>query len=345
MRVAFLSVGDPTRQTGGYLYHARVFAGLRERGIDLVEVSAGAAGLAAQRANAPAFGQQFDPRPFDLVVVDALARAVCAPWLDQWRAARPLVALVHELPSVAHPDAANRALEAALLRADRLIAVSAHGAAILVQRGVEAARIEIVAPGCDRLAHTMAANQTVAPRRVICVAQWIARKGITTLVAAWGLLAPQDAVLELIGETDADAPYQAEVTAALAHLPAPARVVVRGVIADAALTEAYANAACFALPSCYEGYGMAFAEALVAGLPIIACPVGPVTALVGAAGLFVPPHDPAALSAALERILAEPQLRRRLAAAARQRATEIPTWAQTTERFQWVLEAASACRR
>ena len=99
LRVAFVTVGDTSRLTGGYLYNARVVAGLRQQGIAVEEVVASGASRTEQEASASRF--DFDPRRFDVLVVDALARVVCAPHLDSWRETRPVVAMVHELPSVA----------------------------------------------------------------------------------------------------------------------------------------------------------------------------------------------------------------------------------------------------
>ena len=63
----------------------------------------------------------------DVIVVDALARIACAPWIERWQMARPLVTLVHELPSVASGDTASadeQEAEARILAADALIS---HG--------------------------------------------------------------------------------------------------------------------------------------------------------------------------------------------------------------------------
>jgi glycosyltransferase involved in cell wall biosynthesis len=349
MRLAFITVGNARRHTGGYLYHARVFAGLRSQGFTIDEISASAAPLADQLAVAAAFGTTFDPQPYDAVVIDALARGVCGAWIEHWRAIRPVVALVHQLPSVAEADRAQiereQALEAPLLAADRLIAVSQHGRDMLIDRGVPAARIAVVSPGFDRLPvepvqvpYQRLPNQ---PLRVLCVAQWIARKGLTTLIRAWQQLAPVGAVLELIGETDADPDYARQVAKLLAALPAE-QVIVRGPVADEVLQQAYRGADLFVLPSRFEGYGMVYAEALAHGLPIVACNVGPVPALITAqAGVFVPPDDPAALAQALDRLLHDPSTRDRLASGALQRAAALPSWADTTRLFAQAITEAS----
>lgn len=341
MRFAFITVGDPRRLTGGYLYHARVFAGLRARGIDIVELIGGPADPAQQRAHAATFSATFDPRDFDVVVVDALACPLVADWLDQWRAVRPLVGMVHELPSVAGTAGVDPAWEAPLLRADRLITVSAHGQAILHYRGAPAERIRIVTPGYDRLPPPAAPPATRGPLRALCVAQWIPRKGIHDLIAAWTARPRPAAVLDLIGETAADPQYTAGVRAAIARAPKGA-IRVHGAVSDAELERAYQTSAFFVLPSRYEGYGMVFAEALAYGLPVVACAVSPVKELVGAAGLFAPPADPAALATVLDRILSDAVLRAELAQAATERVAALPSWKDATVGFLDVLQDALA---
>ena len=342
MRVAFVTVGDTSRLTGGYLYHARVFAGLREGGIEVETFVASGASPAEQAAVAPRFGSRLDPRHFDVLIVDALARIVCAPWLDRWRALSPVVAIVHELPSVAASTSRNRRLEEPLLRADRLITVSGHGWSVLRSRGVPAGRIRVVPPGFDRLLSPDAGAEPAvsndASTRVLCVAQWIPRKGILDLVRAWAVHERPGATLELIGETDADTVYAASVHATITNVT-DASIAVSGPVDDVTLGAAYAAADLFALPSRYEGYGIVYAEALAYSLPIIACDVGPVPELVGGeAALLVQPGDVEALSETLDLLLGDPALRSRMSAAAHRRANHLPRWQDAVTAFRRALE-------
>jgi glycosyltransferase involved in cell wall biosynthesis len=345
LHIAFITVGDLTRRTGGYLYHDEVHTRLRRQGHRVTAIVAGAADAAAQHAAAAHLGALVDPAAFDVLVVDALARIACAPWIAVWQAQRPLVAMIHELPSIAGGPAApdDQNAEAALLRADRLIAVSAHGATTLLERGAAPERITIASGGFDRLtawrgATNAGGSRAATPHTALCVAQWIPRKQIRELVHTWGMAAPEGWRLELVGETHADAEYAAAVHAAIGATAAP--VIVRGAVDDAALAAAYASADLFVLPSRFEGYGIVFAEALAYGLPIIACASGPVPELVGAAALLTPPDDLQALAAALRRLTGDAALREQLAAAARTRAAALPTWNDTTAQYLNALEEA-----
>jgi len=66
----------------------------------------------------------------------------------------------------------------------------------------------------------------------------------------------------------------------------------------------FARADVFAHCSKEEGMGQVVAEAMFAGVPVVACAAGGVPEVVGDAGILVPPGDPVALRAALRRALA-----------------------------------------
>jgi glycosyltransferase involved in cell wall biosynthesis len=83
----------------------------------------------------------------------------------------------------------------------------------------------------------------------------------------------------------------------------------------------YARAAVVACPSRREGFGMSCLEAMSYGAPVVASGVGGLLDLVvdGETGVLVPPRDVAALRAALAGLLADPERRRRLGTAGRER--------------------------
>ena len=306
------------------------------------EVVASGAAPEEQAAAAPGF--DLDPRQFDMIVIDALARIVCAPHLDAWREKTPIVAMVHELPGIASPESAERErrFEGPLLRSDLLVSVSDHGKSILENLGVSAGRISVVPPGTDHLMNEKVQNSAEEDEtvRALCVAQWIPRKGILGLVRAWNSRERPDAKLTLIGETGANREYAAAVRFAIADGP-ESSITVAGPVDDEELLRAYAEADFFALPSRYEGYGLVYAEALASGLPIVACEVGPVPELVGEdAALLVPVGDTGALAGALDRLIRDASLRARMSEAACRQARTLPRWDQAVSGFYEALQAA-----
>jgi len=120
-------------------------------------------------------------------------------------------------------------------------------------------------------------------------------------------------------------------------------VILAGERPQAQLTAEYAAADCFVLPSFHEGYGMAFAEALAHGLPVVAARAGAVPDTVPeSAGLLVPPGDVEALAAALRRIITDDELRRRFAGGARAAGAALPGWSETVRRWEAAFDRLAA---
>ena len=89
----------------------------------------------------------------------------------------------------------------------------------------------------------------------------------------------------------------------------------------------YDRADAFVLATRQETYGMAVAEALAHGLPVVSTKTGAIAGLVGdVAGFVVEPGDSAAFTAALTNVLEDPRLRGQLAEGARRRRIRLPTW-------------------
>jgi glycosyltransferase involved in cell wall biosynthesis len=94
----------------------------------------------------------------------------------------------------------------------------------------------------------------------------------------------------------------------------------------------YERAAVVCVPSRREGVGLAAREAMAYGRPVVATAVGglPDAITDGETGLLVPPRDPEALRAAIERLLNDRELRVRLGAAAREHAERELSWTRAT---------------
>src|SRR5213078_762420 len=99
-----------------------------------------------------------------------------------------------------------------------------------------------------------------------------------------------------------------------------------------------------ALPSTIEGLPLVILEAMARGRPVVATPVGGTPELVvdGETGLLVPPRDPAALAAALQRVLEDRDLADRLGEAGRRRVSERFTLEGMTRRMLELYDEVAA---
>lgn len=233
------------------------------------------------------------------------ADVVHAHWL-----ASGAVALLCGKPFVVQPwgtdlELARRMpwLARGVLRRAR-VAVCASGALAEAARGLGARDVRVIPTGVDVPAEP---GEEAYPPEILFVGRLSAEKGILELVEA-----SRGLPLVVVG----DGPLRDRVPGAL------------GFVDHRELGAHYARAAVVACPSLREGYGMACLEAMAYGKPVVASAVGGLRDLVvdGETGLLVPPGDPAALRAALERLLGDPELRRRLGAAARERARTAFSW-------------------
>ena len=138
-----------------------------------------------------------------------------------------------------------------------------------------------------------------------------------------GRLSPEKGIRELVAAADGhplvvagDGPLRKEVPGALGFVP------------HDELERLYGRAAVVACPSHREGFGVVCAEAMAYGRPVVAGDVGGLRDLVvhEETGLLVPPRDVGALREAIERLLADRELRRRLGEAGRARIAEHFTW-------------------
>jgi glycosyltransferase involved in cell wall biosynthesis len=116
-----------------------------------------------------------------------------------------------------------------------------------------------------------------------------------------------------------------------------------GFVAPSELGPYYERAAVVVCPSRREGYGVVAREAMAHGRPVVASAVGGLLDAIedGVTGLLVPPRDPRALRAAVERLLVDDELRDRLGTNARLRAQATLSWEATTRETVAAYRAAS----
>ena len=108
-------------------------------------------------------------------------------------------------------------------------------------------------------------------------------------------------------------------------------MTITGRVSKEELVRLYNQAEVFVSPSLYEGFGLPAAEAMACGAPIVATTAGAFPEVIedGVSGLLVPPGDTRALADAIERVLGDGLLQRRLGREGRQRIVEQFSWRET----------------
>jgi glycosyltransferase involved in cell wall biosynthesis len=199
---------------------------------------------------------------------------------------------------------AFRFVERALARrAARIIAITASLARFQVERvGLPAAKVEVIHYGLDDLPQAWGENppDPVVPdaRVLLCVCRLERQKGVDVAIRA--LREIPDAQLVVLGE----GPQRGELEQLARELDV--NVYLPGRVPDVAAWLRRAHL--LVHPVRWEGFGLALLEGMLASLPVVATNVSSIPEIVadGETGLLVPPDDPGALAAAVNRVLADP---------------------------------------
>jgi glycosyltransferase involved in cell wall biosynthesis len=335
----FAIPGDLNSLTGGFIYDKRVIEAL-QNGIMPVrplpwpagfpfpttsDLTCVAASLAALPDNS-------------VVLIDGLAFGAL-PALMMAEADRlRLIALVHHplgYETGLSPDMRRGLIESerrALPAARRIVTTSTTTAQILIADfGVPRRQLTIALPGSDPPLKAYRPQQTDTPT-LLSVGAIIPRKGHEFLIEALDRIADLSWQCIIVGSLDRDPQAVAQLRARIAASTVASRIRLAGEIAD--VQPLYAQADIFVLASHYEGYGMAFAEALRHGLPIIGTTGGAIPEVVPVtAGLLTAPGDASQLAAAMRAVLTDSSLRKSLADGARQAAKALPSWYETASVF------------
>jgi phosphatidyl-myo-inositol dimannoside synthase len=195
-----------------------------------------------------------------------------------------------------------------LVRRARAVVCSSRALADAA-RELDAREVSLIAPGVD-VPDTV--GEPEEPPHVLYVGRLSEEKGVRELAEA-----TQGLPRVVVG----DGPLRRLFPDAVGFVP------------RSALGPYYERAAVVVCPSRREGYGAVAREALAHGLPVVATAVGGLPDVVrdGETGLLVPPQDPAALRAALERLLGDAQLRRDLGSNGRELAASELSWRVATD--------------
>jgi len=243
-----------------------------------------------------------------------------------------------------HPAFRLTQVAATARAADRLLVLNDGDRAFAIERHWKPeSAIDVVPHGVSRRFFENPPSAS-APRGrgILFCGTWTPVKGVTYLADAFGRLVRGGRRVNLTILGGAVPPAVIES----AFLPeARELLTIVDRVPEDAVMSAYREHDVLAWSSTYEGFGMVLVEAMSQRLPIVATPAGCASSLIQheRTGLSVPPRDPAALAAALDRMLTDRDLAARCGDAAFEEVRGM-TWTRTAERTLEVYQKAISAR-
>jgi len=347
LHLAFGVPGDLATPTGGYGYDRRIIRELRQLGwrVDVFDVGDGFPFPSADQRKTALAVLSAVPAGCP-TVLDGLAFGAL-PEAGALRSRGPLIALVHQ-PLALDPgldttqaDIFRETERSALAAAARVVVTSEATARIVIaDYDVPSQRVSVVRPGNDPVPPASGSNDGVV--RLLSVGSVAPVKGYDLLIAAVATLADMPWRLTIAGDRTRDLAAAARLDADIQTYGLGDRIEVLGAVPPERILELYLASDVFVLASRFEGYGMALAEAIAHGLPVVSTKAGAIPDTVPrGTGLLVPPQDATALAQALRRLIGDPAERQRLSANARAAAAQLPSWQDSARLFAGAIETAA----
>ncbi|MEA5594132.1 glycosyltransferase family 4 protein [Rivularia sp. UHCC 0363] len=227
--------------------------------------------------------------------------------------------------------------------ADLIVTSSEYSKSEIVSVGINPELVHVLSPGLDREKFQLSKDRKLnnqASKKILCVGNYVPRKGILYLIEAFSLIEKQGFTLHLVGNRKNNSTYYNQLNNAVKKLNLTDCVVFHDGADQENIKQLYASSDIFVLPSFQETFGIVFLEAMHYGLPIITTNVTAMPELVeeGKNGFLVPPADSQALAKAISKLIKNPDLIAKMGAAGRKKVANSYYWEQTCSKFASIVQ-------
>ncbi len=354
MNIGLVIYGDLDTLSGGFLYDRTLVEHLRADGHQVRVFSF------PRRAYFGNLPDNLSPRLYanlasarlDILIQDELNHASLFYFNRRLRrgVTYPIVSLVHHLRSSEprHPlaRAFYRKIERRYLRSvDGFIFNSRTTRSSVTQLASRWNDCVVAYPGRDHIHPNVSAAEITrravssSPLRILFLGNLTRRKGLHVLIRSLEELNEKAWRLDVVGDTTLDRNYTNAIRSTIARSGRGEWIHLHGAQPrddlDALLRECHI----MAMPSFYEGFGIAYLEAMGFGLPVIATTAGGQRELIhhGETGFLIPPGDHVALTGYLDLLASDRGRLSEMGQAAQARYRAHPTWAEGASRVAGFL--------
>lgn len=229
---------------------------------------------------------------------------------------------------------------------DVIVLSSEYSKREVVSLGIAPSRLHVFQPGLDREKFAIVPpveELGQKERKILCVANYIPRKGLQYLIEAYAQANRNEFKLHLVGNVKDNAVYYRKLKKQVALLGLEDDVYFHNGEDQDNIKRLYATSDIFVLPSLKETFGIVLIEAMHYRLPIITTNTSAMPDLVadGKNGLLVPPKDVQAMAWALSRMISSPLLRQRMGEIGYQSMKDAYAWEDTSSRFLSLVHTLS----
>ena len=353
MKLALVIYGDLDQTTGGYLYDKKLVDYLRRQGdsVDVHSIKDHGYFRNLLFHTKHKHAHTIKPDHYDAVIIDELCHSAFVPALPTFRTQTCTIGLVHHLkasePQPTHHAWASKLLERRFLNHQHgLICNSATTAGTCKALLGKSVDICIAKPGTITSVGNITpqrigerATQT-GPLRILFLGTVTPRKGLHHLLESIKRCS-HPVEVSIVGSHNRDPKYAKLCKKYVSDL-ATHKVEFKGEIDTATLIQELESAHILAVPSDYEGYGIAYIEGFSAGLPCIATAKGAPPEFVqqGVNGFTVQPGDVNGIASHLTALSNDREKLKKMSLAARQTFESHSTWEQSFEGVRRFLESS-----